>query len=188
MRTEMLVLLVIHESGGRLQGKTLLQKRIYFLSKLLGIDLGYQAHYYGPYSPQVEEALAQAKGLGFVAEQTLGFGMGDGMGFEVRRYDYTLTDDGRQVVGRLRNLMPGECAKIRDALASLREAGDTGDYVSLSVAAKTHHVLTERNAPMMTDDIRAAAEEFGWTIGPDAIDKAISFLARLELARQHGQQ
>jgi len=35
---------------GDMRGKTLLQKRVYFLSVMLGIEMGYEAHYYGPYS------------------------------------------------------------------------------------------------------------------------------------------
>ena len=32
---------------GDMRGKTLLQKRVYFLSVMLDIDMGYEAHYYG---------------------------------------------------------------------------------------------------------------------------------------------
>jgi len=38
---------------GEMRGKTLLRKRIYFIKVILAIDLGYEAHYYGPYSEQV---------------------------------------------------------------------------------------------------------------------------------------
>jgi uncharacterized protein YwgA len=49
---------------GDMRGKTLLQKRVYFLSVVLGMDLGYEAHYYGPYSEQVASLNSELKALG----------------------------------------------------------------------------------------------------------------------------
>jgi uncharacterized protein YwgA len=53
---------------GEMKGKTLLQKRIYFISVMLGIDLGYEAHYYGPYSEQVATLNMEMKSLGYISE------------------------------------------------------------------------------------------------------------------------
>ena len=48
MYTIDVLLLVVKGAGENgLQGRTLLQKKIYFLSELMGVDLGFSAHYYG---------------------------------------------------------------------------------------------------------------------------------------------
>jgi len=181
MKADRLILLVLDHSGGTISGKTLLQKRCFFLAELLGKDLHYQAHYYGPYSVEVEEGLARLKGLGFVQERSLGFGVADSVGFEVRRYDYTLTDDGRTVVKTLKEREPAECAKVMSVLDKLKAAGDTGDYVELSIAAKTCHILSETESPMTTCAIRTAAKNLVWDIPEESINKAYAFLEKLNM-------
>lgn len=184
MKTDRLILLVLDHSGGTISGKTLLQKRCFFLARLLREDLHYQAHYYGPYSVEVEEGLAKLKALGFVQERSLGFGIADRVGFEVRRYDYTLTEDGRTVVRTLKGRQPAECEKVKSVLDDLQAAGDTGDYVELSIAAKTLHILSEIESPMTTSTIRTAAKGLGWEISEESINKACGFLEKLKMVKK----
>ena len=49
-------------------GKTKIQKISYFLQDTVGVDLEYpfRMHYYGPYSDDLDNALAHAQSLGFV--------------------------------------------------------------------------------------------------------------------------
>jgi len=184
MKIDRLILLVLDHSGGTISGKTLLQKRCFFLGELLGKDLHYQAHYYGPYSAEVEDGLAKLKGLEFVQERSLGFGVADSVGFEVRRYDYTLTDDGRIVVKTLKQRRPDECAEVASVLDNLKAAGDTGNYVELSIAAKTWHILSETESPMTTSAIRTGAKDLGWDISEESIDEACAFLQKLKMVEK----
>ena len=55
---------------GDMRGKTLLQKRVYFLSVMLGVEMGYDAHYYGPYSGNVATLNSELKSLGYVSESS----------------------------------------------------------------------------------------------------------------------
>ena len=181
LTADQLVLLILDAAGGSVRGKTLLQKRAYFLAQLLHLDLSYRAHYYGPYSPEIESALSQNKGLGFVVEATSGFGMEDAIGFEVRRYDYRLTDDGRKVVAYLKEAYPKESAGVAVCLTRLVDAGDDSNYVSLSIAAKVHHILSEGQVSMTPDEIQGAAQQLGWKIMPHAINLAAMFLDKLGL-------
>ncbi|MBI4832168.1 MAG: hypothetical protein HY801_11595 [Candidatus Lindowbacteria bacterium] len=183
MTPDKIALLIVHAAGNKLRGKTLLQKRAYFLSKILDLDLTYNPHYYGPYSPDIEEGLARTKALGYVEERTLGFGVTDNVGFEVRRYDYALTEDGETIVKDLKKLYPKESRRIIECLKRLTEAGDTGDHVSLSIAAKTHYILKKTNSAMTADDIRKAATRLGWNITNESVEKAVSFLKELRLAK-----
>ena len=86
---------------GQYAGKPYCKSEGNFLSQLLGLDLGYRPHFYGPYSPVTDESLGEAKALGFVKEEAVGFGQTGDSGFEYRRYDFSLTEDGKQVVAYL---------------------------------------------------------------------------------------
>jgi len=97
MTPERIILLIIDKNDGLIRGKTLLQKRAYFLSILLDLDLGYRPHYYGPYSPIIQGTLDKLKATGFVEERMQGFEALSIFPFESRRFDYALTDDGKKV-------------------------------------------------------------------------------------------
>lgn len=55
-------------------GRTALQKIVYFLSVMMNEDLGYNPHFYGPYSPKVAEANAELKELNYLEEATTVYG------------------------------------------------------------------------------------------------------------------
>ena len=65
--------------GGEIKGKTKLQKTIYFMGVMSGSlrDLGYQAHFYGPFSADVADAVGRLKSVGFVHETSEGTGFTD---------------------------------------------------------------------------------------------------------------
>src|SRR5437016_3161878 len=91
--------LVLHAAGGKVQGRTKLQKLVYFAGVLTNMldDLGYRAHYYGPYSSRVTAATEELRSLGFLEQRTAAAGVVDPHGFEIARYDYTLTEDGKKI-------------------------------------------------------------------------------------------
>src|SRR6266498_1650474 len=97
--------------GGSVRGKTMLQKRMYFLSVMLGVNLGYGAHYYGPYSGEVASANVDLKALGFLEERSSLWGV-DHRGFEMARYDYELTKAGKRIAERKANALPDLWRKI----------------------------------------------------------------------------
>src|SRR5579872_2376708 len=86
-------------SGGEIWGRTKLQKTIYFLGILTGNleDLGYRAHYYGPYSDSVTAAVARLKALGFVSESSLHTGAVSDDGFEIARHELVMTEEGKSI-------------------------------------------------------------------------------------------
>ena len=61
-------------------------------------SLGYRAHYYGPYSEDVAEAMDWLRIIGAVDQSSSGVGTVDSSGFEIRRYDYRLNPRGRSFV------------------------------------------------------------------------------------------
>ena len=178
------LLCLIDASGGSIEGRTLLQKRAFFVTQLIGDDFGlkFDAHYYGPFSSTVEGAATQLKNLGFLQESSTGFGiLSDG--FEVRRYDYSLTKDGQFIVGRL-NKTP-EYKRISEATKRILAAGDP-NYMELSIAAKAYFLLKKKEGTgMSVAELIKEAEKYSWNISPQSVKRAISFLKSIDLATEN---
>jgi uncharacterized protein YwgA len=178
------LLCLIDTSGGSIHGRTLLQKKAFFVTELIGEDFGlkFDAHYYGPFSSTVEGTATQLKNLGFLQESSTGFGiLSDG--FEVRRYDYTLTEDGKFLVERLRETP--EYKTISYATHRMLAAGDP-NYMELSIAAKAYFILKKKEgAGMSVAELIKEAEKYNWNISPHSVRRAISFLSSINLANEN---
>lgn len=182
MNTRDFVFLAFKAFGGELKGKTAIQKKLYFLGLLTGMveHLGYSAHYYGPYSTEVSDAIGEMKSLGFLEESVAGFGF-DRTGFEVCRYDYKLTPDGEHIAERKAKAYPVPWGKIQSKAKLVQEASEQVDYMELSIAAKAFYLLTERGGEASDKEIVKLAPSFGWSIKPAEIQKACKFLKKLKL-------
>ena len=183
MTADNLVLLILHHAGGNIMGKTLLQKRAFFVSEVLGLDLRFKAHFYGPFSPEVENALSQEKSLGFIQEQAYGFGETSEQGFEKRRHDFFLTEDGKKLSHFYKKKAPVECNKVIECLDRLSKENAFFDYFSLSIAAKTYFILKQTNAAMTIEEIKIKAGQLGWTISSPEVEGASTFLQNAGLIR-----
>src|SRR4051812_38666770 len=177
------VLLLAYKAfDGSVQGKTMLQKRVYFLSIFLKADLGYEAHYYGPYSEDVATANAEIKSLGFLSESVSGWGV-DKKGFEMARYDYRLSEVGDKIAEKKAANHPELWQKISRAAQIVKDAGKL-DYMELSIAAKAYYVLTKLNRKATLDEISAMLPKFGWTVSEPELQKATEFLRNTNLITQ----
>ncbi len=184
METNDFILSVIDAWDGIITGRTLLQKRCYFVALLCGNeeDLGFRAHYYGPYSSLVDGALSQLVAAGFVDESRVGFGAADSSGFEIRRHDYKLTEDGKEMVQLLQDGDDDELSRVYDSVNRLKKAGNL-NYVELSIAAKAYFIIRHRKGSATRDEIRREAEGFGWNIEAVALERAIGFLEEISLVK-----
>jgi len=174
------VLYAVEEVSGRPNGKTYIQKLCFFVSTLIGEPLGFRAHYYGPYSEQVSAELAFLTAGGFLTETRRGSGMAGSTGWEIARFDYSLTEEGRKAVKWLGEKFPEESGKVREAIQRILSAGDL-DYVALSFAAKTRWILDHSGGPMTPAGIASAAEKFNWNVNGTDVNKASTFLQQLGL-------
>jgi uncharacterized protein YwgA len=170
--------------GGEVQGKTKLQKTIYFLGLLTGQreDLGYHAHFYGPYSDDVAAAVGWLKTIGAVDQFSLGRGTTDQSGFEIRRYDFRLNEQGRKFAEATARRYPELVPKLQDAANRLKRAGNL-DYVKLSIAAKTYFMLRETDGKASEKDLARLASRFGWEVSQQQVRDAASYLERLDLVQ-----
>lgn len=174
-----IILLGYKAFGGGIRGKTMLQKRMYFLSVFLDADLGYGPHYYGPYSSSVAAANIELKSLGFLDEHASGWGV-DHRGFEMARYDYALTDDGKLAAEQKAKKQPELWKKIEEATAAIQGAGNLS-YMELSIAAKAYFALTKLKGEATIDEIGSLMPQFGWKIESNELANATSFLERANL-------
>lgn len=164
---------------GEMKGKTLLQKRIYFISVMLGIDMAYEAHFYGPYSEQVATLNMEMKALGYISESASAWGV-DQRGFEMARYDFRLTEVGDRIASRKAATDPPLWEKIEKAAAVVKQAGDL-DYMDLSIAAKAYYVLNQLNGKATLEDIAAMLPKFGWKVTEPELQRATEFLSKANL-------
>lgn len=168
--------------GGSIQGRTKLQKTIYFLGILTGNldDLGYRAHFYGPYSDEVAAAVNRLKSLGFLQQTTQSTGARDEGGFEIARQDFELTDEGEAVAQQKADNNPSPWKNIQKAAQHLKSAGEIG-YMRMSVAAKTYFMLRKTQKANALE-LAEMAKKLGWDPTPAEINESVSFLEKLGLA------
>ena len=176
------LLLVMRAVGGEIQGKTKLQKTVYFLGILTDrVDtLGYRAHFYGPYSSEVAEAVMSLKAIGVLDQNIVGGGTVDDAGFEVKRYDYRLNHQGQTLAAAKAEQYPHVWKQLEAASQTFRRAGEI-DYMPLSVAAKTYFMLGQKRGRATETELAALAPRFGWHVTPEEIRDAAQYLQKLGL-------
>ncbi|VTR91109.1 Uncharacterized protein OS=Methanocella conradii (strain DSM 24694 / JCM 17849 / CGMCC 1.5162 / HZ254) GN=Mtc_0874 PE=4 SV=1 [Gemmata massiliana] len=163
MTTYDFVHLVIYAVGGQIQGRTKLQKTVYFVGVLTGKiqDLGYRSHYYGPFSPAVAGAVQELRGLKFLEQHVSTGDAFDENEFEMTRYDYALTPEGTQIAEEKTIQQAGEWEQIRAAIRRL-EAANIPDYVRLAIAAKTDLLTRQGGEHFPADVLKQKTAEHGW--------------------------
>jgi uncharacterized protein YwgA len=174
--------LVLHAASGKVQGRTKLQKMVYFAGVLTGMleELGYRAHYYGPYSSTVSAAVEELRSLGFLEQRVASGGAIDPQGFEVARYDYELTDDGKQIAKEKAHVRKHMWEKIKQAVEQLNNA-DVSDYMKLSIAAKAYFLVNRAREPVTVGKLVEMSERFGWKVSKKQISEATEWLESLKL-------
>ena len=74
---------IVEAAGGTLVGRVRLQKTFYLLDRLgLGSGFAYEYHHYGPFSFDVENAVADAKAFGLIEEE-FGHRQSDGASYSI---------------------------------------------------------------------------------------------------------
>ena len=187
MEVKDFVTLAFLASDGEIRGKTKLQKTVYFLGLMTGHldDLGYRAHFYGPYCDEVADAITTLKTIGAIDQNVTSWGT-DQSGFEVRRYDFRLNERGRRFAEAKARQYPELSVKLKEAAAALKKAGDI-DYMEMSIAAKIYFILGERKKPASMTELAQLAARFGWNVSPEQVQRAAEYLSRLGLVELTGK-
>jgi len=175
------LLIALEAMGGDVHGRTLLQKRMYFVGELLGEDLGFRSHFYGPYSSLIHSEAVQASTLGLLLETS---STGPCIPCESRRVDYVLSDSGRDTAKRAEAMQTSEAEDIRKAVNRLMEACGSLDGASLSIAAKVHYILTRSSdGPMTPEEIRQKAKMLRWDVPEEKVIAGVDSLLALNLVK-----
>jgi uncharacterized protein YwgA len=181
MDTNEFVTLALFAVGGELKGKTKLQKTVYLLAAMADCldDLGYHPWFYGPYSEEVDAGVTWLKTIGAIDQNVSSWGF-DRSGFEVRRYDFRLNDQGRHFAQMKARQNRELWQRIQEAADRLQKAGDV-DYMDMSIAAKTFFLLGQKKGPATTAELAQLAPQFGWSVTPQQIREAAQYLNTLGL-------
>lgn len=181
MYTIDVLLLVVKEAGkDGLQGRTLLQKKVYFLSELMDVDLGFSAHYYGPYSGLIAGHLASLVNHGFLDEVTEVFETTPPRNRfgERNRYTYFLTGEAEELWDDIKN--DSEVKEWKEKLERINSHEIAHDFDRLSIAAKVHYILDWRGESKI-GEVERVAKEYGWRVEKEDIESVHSFLKWLGL-------
>ena len=178
---DILPLVVAREKGSKLQGRTLFQKKVYFLSVLCRENFGFSAHYYGPYSSFVAEHLNGLVNDGVLEEDTQFFTTDsieqNDLG-EKRRHTYSLTKVGEKVWKTIQQ--KNDFQKWDEALEKINNQEIASDFNLLSIAAKVHYIV-DWEGEKSVKEVCQTAKEYGWDFTEKDIAKVLSFLTELEL-------
>lgn len=179
MHIQDLILFVIESEGENgLRGRTLLQKKLYFLSILEKVDLGFAPHYYGPYSSLVAENLDILVSARFLNQVTETFSTDRNIFGEIRRHTYSLTTDSKDVMKEIEQ--EKGYTDWKQKLDMLNNQPLANDFDTLSIAAKVYYIVN-RQEKTTTEQIRKVAKEFGWKLNKSQIENVLSFLEDLSL-------
>ena len=156
-------------------GRTLLQKKIYFLSVLAGEDFGFRPHYFGPYSSNVSTSLSALVEADFIKETRVGYGIATSFG-EMSRYDYELTESGKEVI----NSRDEGLSQYSEFLAKINESGVASDINTISIAAKVYFIVSGLGETTV-EQVKNQAQSLGWEISEDSIFEVTEHLEGLGL-------
>jgi len=178
-----LVLAIASAGGGRVDGRTKLQKLGYFVSCLMPMDAGYRPHYYGPYSPDIAATAQSQVSRGLLAERCEVYDdpRFPGHDGEWRRYVYCLTSAGRQALEWRRSQAPDDFDRAQTLAARLLRTN--ADYTLLSYAAKLYMILLQESRALTLREALDRAHQLGWSMSEQDMQKGAGLLAQLELVK-----
>jgi uncharacterized protein YwgA len=174
------VLLALDAAGGTVEGRTAMQKIMYFVSVALVEDLGHRAHYYGPYSRAVEFALTQTALADEVVEMMERFPSYTS-GPDIRKYTYELTSDGKSVAQEAGVRYGEQATIVRETVDAVHEAVPDLDQNTLSMAAKIHFIIRQQDEPTKLARIPDIARQLGWHLSDSQVERSVELLQKLNL-------
>ncbi len=162
-----------------IDGRTALQKLVYFASVKTGTEMAFVPHYYGPYSQLVASVLENAVSFDYVNES------GRRTVHDRYIYGYSLTEDGKELAKAIKKRDPQSYAIATGVVRTCRRIAHNNINI-LSWAAKVHYLLSRKGKPISDEEVMDTSRSFGWTLKKDEIDTGVNLLSALRLARKAG--
>jgi len=164
---------MLDSSDGPVAGRTAIQKIAYFDSVRLSLDFKYKPHFYGPYSPVLDESLMDLIASDYVDEMARTTILGRTL------YSYRLTEDGHELVKQLENKYRKPLSAIRSVAAKCSKFGNNINV--LSCAAKVHYLLSRKGSMMSSEEAIEMGRKFNWELSEEEIDSGVELLSSLRL-------
>ena len=161
------------------KGRTLLQKKMYFLALLVNENYRFSPYYYGPYSSVVMDRLGALREAALVSEEVENYPDQFSSVGELRRFDYRLSEAGEKVAERRSQALE----TYKKELKKINSHPVAHEAKLLSTAAKVHFIVSEHRS-LTVGEIRTRANVLGWNLEPEQIDKVVDFLEHLGLVKQ----
>jgi len=182
MDAEDIVLGIIDALDRQVSGRTYLQKMAYFVSRLLPAQIGFEPHYYGPYSRLVSAEVDRAVSRGILSEDREEIGSSlSRKQFESVRYTYRLTLRGRKYTEFLKSINPTGFQKVAETSRKIQETN--ANYLQLSCAAKVDYLLRISGGRITRARAKEQAKNLGWRLSDSDIETAVGILEKLDLVK-----
>jgi Uncharacterized conserved protein len=179
---EVVVVLVGHCGHDPQFGRTALQKVAYLAGAIQGSSLGHSAYHYGPYSRGLDRATTKLVRQGLIEESVEHLGFISATGHPARRFSYRLTGEGEALLAELEHSAGDEVKHLRSLADRISNEIGGLDQAMLSLAAKTHFLLSDSGQQALTpEEISSAAKELGWRVSAAQIESIATKLEGLRL-------
>jgi len=176
----LLILKYVSNNSGEVEGKTLIQKTIYFVNEKLELGIRFSPYYYGPYSSDVTAVLAEMKQAGIIEEEVERYPELWMREFESKLFKYRITDFGQELANIIEIKLEEKANDIKHAVEEIKTASKN-NYKILSIAGKMFSVLKKAGVPMTVGDIINEAKSLNWNIKKEEAQKSVDLLKELNL-------
>lgn len=156
-----------------------MQKVAYFAGRAMDRDLGHRAHFYGPFSSEIERETETLVVSDVVEEKVRALGFANAAGFEAKQYEYKLSDAGKQRLDLISNRYGPQADVVNRVIDSLMEHAAGLDQQILSAAAKVDYIAARESRPVTNEDVKLAARDLGWSLSDSQIQSVITLLSKL---------
>ena len=167
MERETIVAALLKAAGGQLVGRVRLQKAAYLLDRL-GLDSGfhYDYHHYGPFSRDLDNAVADAEAFGLV-EEKFGRRQIDGARYSI----FKLTDNDFE--------LPAEIGRLDEAVLERHlQTFATASVTVLELAATANWLAVEEKREDWQEALRRRK---GSKVEGGRLDRALALLREVDL-------
>jgi uncharacterized protein YwgA len=168
MNLRQLIVLTVKAFGGQIRSKMYIHKLMYFITNLLKIkDIDFEQTYFGPYSDQVDLALGELIGSGFISVIR---------NTEDENKDYRCTfileNSGTRLANSVKKSHPKEFNKI----AEFKEKIVNIPMMTMALAAKTHFSLTSHKQSITESTIQNKIKSFDQVVTEEDVNNVIKIL------------
>jgi|GEM_PF-1851490 len=185
---ETVIMAVVNAFGGKIEGRTLLQKVIFLIKqKVQSVSASFRPHYYGPYSDEVHYA-TQALCVQGLLTETREEGEESRTEFPLVRYIYELTEEGKKALDVIKTRASLEeierVGKVADEIYNALEKIPTNERIpAAATAAKLFYILLDLDREASKQELLERAQKWGWRVKGESLRKGIQLLEKLNLIR-----